>query len=139
MPLPGADKGEMAARNVHNGEAWSALPKDAQMTFSSRIFNALAGIPDLADYDTDVNEEPEQRGDQTVGETAVTKLTEIEEARYRPWYEKLVAVEKVAAAFGKKNNGPSLAKFQLQSKRCIRKIAHQVSSLSVYHTQLLIT
>lgn len=67
VPLPGEDNGEMAARNIHDGKAWSALPEDAQKMFNSRVFNALTGIPDLANYDTDVNEEPTKRGGPNCG------------------------------------------------------------------------
>lgn len=127
MPPPGVDDGTLAERNIRNGHAWSALHHDGQEVFSTRLFHALSGVPDIGEYDTDVETEGRLVKDQRVGETAVVKLTEEEEALYRPWYDKLVDLEKVKVSFALKDQGESLPKFQRRSQRCIRKIAHQVN------------
>lgn len=137
MPLPGADDGDLAARNVHNGKAWSLLGDDGQMVFSPRLFHALGGLPYLVDYNTDDETEPMEWGDRTVSETAVPKLTEEEEAKYRPLYNKLVAVDRVAMSFGKEDHNETLGSFQRRSKRCIRKIGHHVSISSLWFESIV--
>lgn len=132
MPPAGLGNGILAARNVHNGHAWSALPEDGQHVFNTRLFHALSGVPDIGDYETDEDGEERDMGDKRVAESAVIKLTDEEETRYRPWYNKLVDLEKVKLSFALKDKGESLPKFQRRSQRCVRKIAHQVRNKSVY-------
>lgn len=133
MPPPGAANETLALRNVHNGHAWSALQEDGQHVFSTRLFLALSGVPDLGEYDSDEDSDGRPVMDRRVGESAVTKLTQEEEACYRPWYDKLVDLQKVKVSFALKDQGESLPKFQRRSQRCIRKITHQVeTSMNTY-------
>lgn len=68
------------------------------------------------------------------------ELTKEEESKYRPLYNKLVAADRVAASFGIKDNALTLDSFQRRSKRCIRKLGHQVifSSMKISHEYVYI-
>lgn len=127
VPSTVEENATLSTRNVNNGHAWTALSNNGQMVFSTRLFHALAGVPNLEDYDTD-DEPSSSVGDGKVGQTNVTVLTDDEEARYRPLYEELVDEERVAFTFARTRNGETLAKHQRKSLRCVRKLAHQVCS-----------
>lgn len=123
----------MGERNVKNGQAWLGLSEDEKEVFNPQTFYALAGVPNpLISTDSDNQENhtlrDEEDGDTFVPVPQVHKLTLEEDQRYRPLYERLVNLQKVANALGKDENCESVTKVQRKSATAIEQFAHTVSS-----------
>ncbi|POW14121.1 hypothetical protein PSTT_03231 [Puccinia striiformis] len=74
-------------RNVHLGQAWKALSSDEQDVFDRRIFRYFSKIP------TSVDDEEDDPDCEEV-------ITPVEEALYRPLYQRLINHEKIDIVAG---------------------------------------
>lgn len=106
---------ELRARNVINGEAWSALGPDEKAVFEAPLVLALVGLPD---YTVDFDNEDNGKGPKT------HVLNEAEEARYRPIWEQLVDVARVQE---KEAEGFDEADHHRKAMHSVHDIHHQVS------------
>ncbi|KAH9815149.1 hypothetical protein DFH28DRAFT_928257 [Melampsora americana] len=127
MPVRGAtDAGaQLARRNKVNSTTYRALEDDQYMVFTARIFYALGGYPDYSAITID--EDPNVFGDCSTLVPEVPKLNPKEEAQYRPIYEKLVDMKKVARDRELNTPAGSDRKEEKRSFQCMKKIAQQLA------------
>ncbi|KAH9808449.1 hypothetical protein DFH28DRAFT_1195812 [Melampsora americana] len=119
MPLRNdPDAGEiLTRRNKANSDAYDQLTDDEYAIFTSRIFHALGGYPD---YSAISVEDHQNAGDCDVLVPEVPSLSPREEALYRPIYEKLVDLAKVAK-HRERFKAPSAEKREKLSLRAFKK------------------
>ncbi|EGG09517.1 uncharacterized protein MELLADRAFT_71251 [Melampsora larici-populina 98AG31] len=115
----------LAIRNKANSDTYNALTVTEREVFTAQVFYALGGYPDYSSVTT--SEETDSFGDPVILIPEITKLSHEDELRYRPIYEDLVDMKKVAR--DRELNTPAAAS-QKQEKRSLqsfRKIAQQLS------------
>lgn len=127
MPARGdPNAGEiLTRRNQANAAAYNKLSEEEYSIYTAPIFYALGGYPnysavnvtDLANINLDKVFVPE-----------IPKLSDVQDARYRPIYLKLVDLAKVAK--DKEFNMPaeSATAIEKRSMQCFKKIVTQVCS-----------
>lgn len=128
------DKSGWEVRNKELSALWKSKSEDEKAVFEDPFFFALANLPNLSDEDT--NEPLDEDPDGIINLAAevsapkVHQLTEAEEIKYRPLFDRLVDVNKVHQNHGKPEKSEPVAKLQLKSLAAFRK-AHHVVSLSL--------
>ncbi|KAH9809790.1 hypothetical protein DFH28DRAFT_904006 [Melampsora americana] len=127
MPMRGSDDAgeQLALRNQTNSRTYQALQDDEYMVFTAPIFYALGGYPDYSSII--VPEDPNDIGDASILIPEVPKLSTKDEKRYRPIYERLVDLKKVAR--DRKLNTPAAsdAREEKRSLQAIKKTAQQLA------------
>lgn len=120
VPPKGQSDG-LAERNKHNGAVWKGLNEHQRKIFSARIFFALAGLPDFEGFE-DGREDLEDETDESSSPTPqIYKLSQEEEALYRPIYEELVDQDRVRLAYA---DGLEVASAPLVVRRGLQSVRH---------------
>ncbi|EGG04892.1 uncharacterized protein MELLADRAFT_88472 [Melampsora larici-populina 98AG31] len=116
---------QLTSRNQVNSRTYQALDDDQYDVFTSRVFYALGGYPDYSAIT--ITEDDGVFGDVSTLVPEIPKLSEEEELRYRPLYDKLVDKDKVEK--DRKLNTPaaSACKEEKRSLQSIKKIAIQLA------------
>ncbi|KAH9822661.1 hypothetical protein DFH28DRAFT_1049940 [Melampsora americana] len=113
----------LTARNQANKEAYDRLSEDELMLFTPRVFFALGGYPDYSQISVD---DYQDCSDSEVLIPEVPKLTEDEEALYRPLYQKIINLEKVSQD-REKNKTHSTSHMEQRSLQAFKKRAQQLN------------
>ncbi|EGG10387.1 uncharacterized protein MELLADRAFT_94388 [Melampsora larici-populina 98AG31] len=112
----------LANRNKANHVAYNALTVDQLTVFKSPVFFALGGYPDYSAISFSDN----ASGDTSVLIPEVPKLSEEDELRYRPIYDKLVNTKKVAKDRELNTPAACASKEEKRSLLSFKKIAQQL-------------
>ncbi|EGG03380.1 uncharacterized protein MELLADRAFT_90088 [Melampsora larici-populina 98AG31] len=112
----------LAARNKANKRAYDALTLDELAVFKSPMFFALGGYPDYSA----ITFSDDDSSDAAVLIPEVPKLSEADELRYRPIYNKLVNTKKVDRDWELNKSASSAAKEEKRSLLSFKKIAQQL-------------
>ncbi|KAH9809782.1 hypothetical protein DFH28DRAFT_904164 [Melampsora americana] len=115
----------LTARNQANSKTYQALDDDEYNVFTAPIFYALGGYPDYSSVI--VTEDENVFGDASILVPEVPKLSPEDEARYRPIYEKLVDLDKVARDRMLNTPAVSTQREERRSLQCFKKIAQHVN------------
>lgn len=130
MPVRGdADPGQVLTdRNKANEKVYNSLEPDEHDIFTSPIFYALGGYPDYAAISVQDNQ---TCGDFDVLIPEVPKLSDEDEARYRPIYERLVDPAKVAKD-RERTKVPSASKMEKRSLQAFKSRVEQVRLCRIF-------
>ncbi|KAH9817962.1 hypothetical protein DFH28DRAFT_888758 [Melampsora americana] len=131
MPHRGApDASEkLALRNSANSNAYNALTADELAVFTSPYFYALGGYPD---YSAVSVMQDIISGNTLTIVPKVPKLSNEDEEKFRPIYNKLVDMNKVEKDRALNTPSTSPGKEEKCSLQCIRKISLKVNELKFY-------
>ncbi|KAH9812934.1 hypothetical protein DFH28DRAFT_897985 [Melampsora americana] len=113
----------LTARNEANSKTYQALDDDEYNVFTAPVFYALGGYPDYSA----VTITDDVFGDSSILIPEVPKLNPQDEARYRPIYEKLVDLKKVARDRELNTPAASSQREERRSLQCLKKIAQQLA------------
>ncbi|KAH9811862.1 hypothetical protein DFH28DRAFT_1130564 [Melampsora americana] len=129
IPMPA--RGDPAAsdllsvQNQTNSKTYRGLKDDELAVFTAEVFYALGGYPDYSSIS--ITDEVDVFGDSSTLVPEVPKLSPADENRYRPLYEKLVDLKKVAKDRELNTPGSSACKEEKRSLQCFKKIALQLA------------
>lgn len=119
----------MGEHNVKNRQAWSTLSANEKEVSTPQSFYALAGFPNPL-LSTEANNQENHflkekpGGVSSVPVPKVHKLTLEEYSLYRPLYECLANLQKIANELGKQEAGQLVAKVQRKSAGAIEMSSH---------------
>lgn len=130
VPVRGdADPGQVLTdRNKANAKVYDSLEPDEHDIFTSPIFYALGGYPDYGALSVEDNK---TCGDFDVLIPEVPKLSDEDEARYRPIYERLVDPAKVAKD-RERTMAPSASKMEKRSLQAFKSRIQQVTPSCIF-------
>ncbi|KAH9810784.1 hypothetical protein DFH28DRAFT_902084 [Melampsora americana] len=120
----------LTARNQANSETYKALDDDEYEVFTSRVFYALGGYPDYSAIT--ITEDDGVFGDASILIPEIPKLSDEEESRYRPIYEKLVDMKKVDRDRNLNTPTTSARQEEKRSLQSIKKIGQQASNHQLF-------
>ncbi|KAH9809375.1 hypothetical protein DFH28DRAFT_1188896 [Melampsora americana] len=113
----------LTVRNQENSRTYQALSDDEYNVFTAPVFYALGGYPDYSA----VTITEDVFGDSSILIPEVPKLSPEDEAQYRPIYEKLVDLKKVAKDREINTPAASSQKEERRSLQCFKKTAQQLA------------
>ncbi|EGG00115.1 uncharacterized protein MELLADRAFT_93769 [Melampsora larici-populina 98AG31] len=130
---PRSDQAGWGHRNKKLRDLWKSKSLDEQMVFRDPFFFALAKLPNLSlsneehvtelENDDEFNENKNPVA-QLVSAPKIHQLSEADELKYRPIFDKLVDVDKVHANHGKPESTDSMATMQLKSLAAFQAAHH---------------